>query len=98
MKKIKMNMAEELVKFLDNQYLNIDGEEIKFVQGICGIFGHGNVVGLGEALESDENSLKYYQGKNEQGVAHMALGFTKQKKRRQILAVTSSIGPGALNM
>ncbi len=98
MKTERMTMAQALVRFLDNQYINVDGEEIKFVQGVCGIFGHGNVVGLGEALESDQHSLRYYQGKNEQGMAHIALGFTKQKRRKQIMAVTSSIGPGALNM
>ena len=98
MKTERMTMAQALVRFLDNQFINVDGEEIKFVQGVCGIFGHGNVVGLGEALESDQHSLRYYQGKNEQGMAHIALGFTKQKRRKQIMAVTSSIGPGALNM
>ena len=98
MKTVKMTMGQALVKFLDNQYINVDGEEIKFVQGVCGIFGHGIVVGFGEALESDIHGLKYYQGKNEQGMAHIALGFAKQKKRRQMMAVTSSIGPGALNM
>ena len=84
MKTERMTMAQALVRFLDNQYINVDGEEIKFVQGVCGIFGHGNVVGLGEALESDQHSLRYYQGKNEQGMAHIALGFTKQKRRKQI--------------
>ncbi len=98
MKTEKLTMAQALVKFLDNQYINIDGEEIKFVQGVLGIFGHGIVVGLGEALEAKGHSLKYYQGKSEQGMAHVALGFTKQKRRKQIMAVTSSIGPGALNM
>ena len=91
-------MAQALVKFLDNQYLNFDGEEIKFVEGVIGIFGHGIVVGLGEALEDDSHSLKFIQGKSEQGMAHIAMGYAKQKKRRQIMAVTSSIGPGALNM
>lgn len=95
---IRMTMAQALLKFLDNQYINIDGEEIKFVQGVIGIFGHGNVVGLGEALESGDNGLKFIQGKNEQGLAHIAMGFAKQKNRTQIMAVTSSIGPGALNM
>ena len=98
MKTERMTVAQALVRFVDNQYIHVDGEEIKFVQGVCGIFGHGNVVGLGEALESDQHSLRYYQGKNEQGMAHIALGFTKQKRRKQIMAVTSSIGPGALNM
>jgi len=98
MTKIKMTMAQALLKFLDNQYIKVDGEEIKFVQGVLGIFGHGMVVGLGEALESGDHSLRFIQGKNEQGMAHIAMGFAKQKNRKQIMAVTSSIGPGALNM
>jgi len=98
MKTIRLTMAQALVKFLDNQYLNFDGEEIKFVEGVIGIFGHGIVVGLGEALEDKSHSLKFIQGKSEQGMAHIAMGYAKQKKRRQIMAVTSSIGPGALNM
>lgn len=98
MKTVKMTMAQALLKFLDNQYIKVDGEEIKFVQGVLGIFGHGMVVGLGEALESGDHSLRFIQGKNEQGMAHIAMGFAKQKNRKQIMAVTSSIGPGALNM
>jgi 3D-(3,5/4)-trihydroxycyclohexane-1,2-dione acylhydrolase (decyclizing) len=94
----RMTMAQALLKFLDNQYIKIDGEEIKFVQGVLGIFGHGMVVGLGEALESGDHGLRFIQGKNEQGMAHIAMGFAKQKNRKQIMAVTSSIGPGALNM
>lgn len=95
---VKLTMSQALVKFLDNQYLDFDGEEIKFVEGVIGIFGHGIVVGLGEALEDESHNLKFIQGKSEQGMAHIAMGFAKQKKRRQIMAVTSSIGPGALNM
>ncbi len=98
MKTEKLTMAQALVKFLDNQYIDVDGEEIKFVEGIIGIFGHGIVVGLGEALEDSGHSLKFYQGKSEQGMAHIAMGFAKQNKRKKIMAVTSSIGPGALNM
>jgi len=98
MKTIKMTVTQALLKFLDNQFINCDGEEIKFVHGVLGIFGHGIVVGLGEALESGDHTLKFYQGKNEQGMAHVAMGFAKQKNRMQIMAVTSSIGPGALNM
>jgi 3D-(3,5/4)-trihydroxycyclohexane-1,2-dione acylhydrolase (decyclizing) len=98
MKTMKMTMAQALLKFLDNQYILVDGEETKFVQGVLGIFGHGMVVGLGEALESGDHSLRFIQGKNEQGMAHIAMGFAKQKNRKQIMAVTSSIGPGALNM
>ncbi|MBD2804316.1 3D-(3,5/4)-trihydroxycyclohexane-1,2-dione acylhydrolase (decyclizing) [Xenorhabdus sp. ZM] len=94
----KMTMAQALVKFLNQQYIHIDGEECPFIQGIFTIFGHGNVVGLGQALEQQPGHLRIYQGCNEQGMAHIATGFAKQKKRRQIFAVTSSVGPGAANM
>ena len=95
---MKLTMAQALVKFLDNQYVSFDGVETKFVKGIFGIFGHGCVVGIGQALEQGGHSLTYYQGHNEQGMAHAAIAFAKQKHRRQIIACTSSIGPGALNM
>lgn len=95
---MKLTMAQALVKFLDNQYVSFDGKETKFVKGIFGIFGHGCVVGIGQALEQGGHNLTYYQGHNEQGMAHAAIAFAKQKKRREIIACTSSIGPGALNM
>lgn len=95
---MKLTMAQALVKFLDNQYVSFDGKETKFVNGIFGIFGHGCVVGIGQALEQGGHSLTYYQGHNEQGMAHAAIAFAKQKHRREIIACTSSIGPGALNM
>ncbi len=95
---MKLTMSQALVKFLDNQYISFDGVETKFVDGIFGIFGHGCVVGIGQALEQGGHSLKFYQGHNEQGMAHAAMAFAKQKNRRQIIACTSSIGPGALNM
>jgi 3D-(3,5/4)-trihydroxycyclohexane-1,2-dione acylhydrolase (decyclizing) len=95
---VRLTMAQALVRFLDNQYLEADGAEIKFVRGVFGIFGHGNVVGLGEALVDGSHGLTYFQGHNEQGMAHAAIAYAKQMRRRQIFAVTSSIGPGALNM
>lgn len=98
MKTVRLTMAQALVRFLDNQYVEFDGTETKFVEGILGIFGHGVVVGLGEALAAKNHSLKFYQAKNEQGAGHAAIGFAKQSNRRRIFAVTSSIGPGALNM
>ncbi len=98
MSTLRLTMAQALVKFLDNQYLEIDGEEIKFVEGVFGIFGHGCVVGIGEALQESDHSLKFYQGHSEQGMGHAAIAFAKQNNRKKILAVTSSIGPGALNM
>ncbi|GGK29986.1 hypothetical protein GCM10010965_23550 [Caldalkalibacillus thermarum] len=98
MQTIRLTMAQALLKFLDNQYVELDGKEYKFVKGVMGIFGHGNVTGLGEALEHYRGELTYIQGKNEQGMVHAATAFAKQKNRLQIFACTSSIGPGAMNM
>ncbi|MFC4303803.1 3D-(3,5/4)-trihydroxycyclohexane-1,2-dione acylhydrolase (decyclizing) [Cohnella boryungensis] len=98
MKTIRLTMAQALLKFLDQQYIAVDGEETKFVRGVMGIFGHGNVTGLGEALEREAGELIFLQGKNEQGMVHAAAAYAKQKNRKQIYACTTSIGPGALNM
>ncbi len=98
MKTQRMTMAQALLKFLDSQYLEADGQEYKFFEGIFGIFGHGNVVGLGEAIVETKHNLVFRQGKNEQAMAHAAMGFAKQNNRRRTYAVTSSVGPGALNM
>ncbi len=98
MKTVRLTMAQALIKFIDNQYVSFDGKENKFVEGVFGIFGHGCVVGIGEALQEQNHSLTFYQGHNEQGMTHAAIGFAKQNKRKKIMAVTSSIGPGALNM
>lgn len=93
-----MTMGQALVKFLDNQYVSFDDKETKFVDGIFTVFGHGIVCGLGQALDENRGSLKVYQGKNEQGMAHVAASFAKQHNRRKIIACSSSIGPGAANM
>ncbi|MCT2197261.1 3D-(3,5/4)-trihydroxycyclohexane-1,2-dione acylhydrolase (decyclizing) [Paenibacillus sp. p3-SID1389] len=98
MRTIRLTMAQALLRFLDNQYVSVDGVETKFVAGVMGIFGHGNVTGIGEALERSPGKLVYVQGKNEQGMAHAAIAFAKQSRRRRIYACTTSIGPGALNM
>lgn len=98
MKTLRMTMAQALLKFLDNQYVEFDGKQNKFVKGVFTIFGHGNVVGLGQALEEYQGDITMYQGRNEQGMANAAMAFAKQKNRREIIACTSSIGPGALNM
>lgn len=98
MKRQRMTMAQALVKFLDNQYVSMDGVETKFVEGVFTIFGHGIVVGLGQALDENPGSLKVHQGRSEQGMAHAATGFAKQNNRRKIIACASSIGPGAANM
>ncbi len=97
-KTIRLSVGQAIVKFLDNQYVSFDNKEEKFVNGVFGIFGHGCVVGLGEALEQNNHSLKFYKGCNEQGMAHAAIAYAKQNNRKKIMAVTSSIGPGAMNM
>lgn len=93
-----MTTAQALVKFLDNQYVSFDGKENKFVDGIFTVFGHGIVVGLGQALDENPGSLRVYQGKNEQGMAHAATAYAKENNRRRIIACSSSIGPGSANM
>jgi 3D-(3,5/4)-trihydroxycyclohexane-1,2-dione acylhydrolase (decyclizing) len=98
MKTSKMTVGQAIVRFLDNQYLEMDGKEWKYFHGVSGIFGHGVVIGLGEALAERNHSLVFYQTKTEQGAGHLAIGFAKQNNCRSIMAVTSSIGPGALNM
>ena len=95
---IRLTMAQALVRFLENQYIDVDGEVTRFVRGVFIIPGHGNVVGFGQALTQEAKELEVYQGKNEQGMAQAAVAFAKQMKRKQIFAVTSSIGPGAANM
>lgn len=97
-KTIRLTVAQALVKFLNNQYVEFDGKEVPMFEGIFGIFGHGNVIGIGQALEEDPGHLIMRMGRNEQGMAHAAMGFAKQKCRKQMYACTSSVGPGAANM
>ncbi|MCM3155136.1 3D-(3,5/4)-trihydroxycyclohexane-1,2-dione acylhydrolase (decyclizing) [Priestia megaterium] len=98
METVRMTTAQALVKFLNQQYVEFDGKQHQFIKGIFTIFGHGNVVGLGQALEEDPGHLDIYQGRNEQGMANAAMAFAKQKHRKQIMACTSSVGPGSANM
>ncbi len=98
MKSIRLTMSQALVKFLNAQFIEFDGKKTPFVQGVFTIFGHGNVVGIGQALQEDPGDLKVYQGRNEQGMAHAATAFAKQSNRRQIIACSSSVGPGSANM
>ena len=98
MKYIKLTTAQALVRFLDNQYVSFDGHEEKFIEGVFTIFGHGNVLGIGQALEENPGDLKVHQGRNEQGMALAATAFAKQKNRKKIYACTTSVGPGAANM
>ena len=98
MKTVRLTTAQALVRFLENQYIAYDGIEHPFVEGVIMLPGHGNVVGLGQALAQEAHRMKVYQGKNEQGMAHTAVAFARQCKRKKIMAVTSSVGPGAANM
>ncbi len=91
-------MAQALVRFLAAQHVERDGAEARFVEGCFGIFGHGNLTGVGQALAQHPDLLKYYQARNEQGMVHVASGFAKMRNRLGILACTTSIGPGATNM
>ncbi|MEX2682149.1 MAG: 3D-(3,5/4)-trihydroxycyclohexane-1,2-dione acylhydrolase (decyclizing) [Candidatus Sigynarchaeota archaeon] len=97
-KTIRLTMAQALVKFLGQQYIEIDGTRHKFVKGVLGIFGHGQVTGLGQALEQFHEILKYYRIQNEQGGALLATGAAKHLNRLGCFAVTSSIGPGTTNL
>jgi 3D-(3,5/4)-trihydroxycyclohexane-1,2-dione acylhydrolase (decyclizing) len=98
MRTIRLTTAQALIKFLNQQYVHMDGQEFPFVEGIFNIFGHGNVLGIGQALEQDSGHLKVIQGKNEQGMAHAAIAYSKQMLRKKIYAVTTSSGPGSANL
>jgi len=95
---IRLTVAQAVVKYIAAQYSVSDGERRRFVPAAFGIFGHGNVAGLGQALDEFSDELPFIQGRNEQALAHAAIAFGKATKRRQTLAVTASIGPGALNL
>jgi 3D-(3,5/4)-trihydroxycyclohexane-1,2-dione acylhydrolase (decyclizing) len=97
-KTLKLTMAQALVRFLSVQYLERDGVEHRFIEGCFGIFGHGNLTGVGQALAQNPELLTYYQARNEQGMVHIAAGFAKMRNRLSTLACTTSIGPGATNM
>lgn len=97
-KKILLTMSQAVVKFLQAQYSDYDGEQQRFIQGIWGIFGHGNVSGLSQALVEYGQDLPYHQPTNEQSMVHAATGFARAKRRKATMACTTSIGPGATNM
>lgn len=98
MGKIRLTTAQALIKFLNQQYIQVDGQESPFVEGVFAVFGHGNVLGMGQALEQDPGHLKVIQGKNEQGMALAAMAYGKQMLRQKIYAVTTSVGPGSANL
>ena len=93
----RMTMAQALIQFLKNQYVERDGQEHLFFAGMLGIFGHGNVAGIGQALQQNPD-FPYYLVRNEQSGVHLAAGFAKASNRLRAFACTSSIGPGATNM
>ena len=95
---IRLTMAQALVKVLAAQKTVIDGETLPLFAGVWAIFGHGNVAGLGEALHGARDTLPTFRAHNEQAMAHAAIAFAKASRRRRMMAVTSSIGPGATNM
>src|SRR5213082_3554043 len=94
----RLTMAQAVVTFLKNQYVERDGAEQPFFAGCFGIFGHGNVAGIGQALHQHSDVLTYYQPRNEQAMVHTAAAYARMKNRLATFACTSSIGPGATNM
>ena len=94
----RLTMVQAMVRWLTQQFTEIEGVRVPLFAGVFGIFGHGNVTCLSEALEAVQDRLPTWRGQNEQSMAHAAIGFAKAKRRRQIMIATSSIGPGALNM
>ena len=97
MKTCRLTAAQALIRFLKNQHVERDGTENAFFAGVWGIFGHGNVAGIGQALLQYPD-LPYYLSRNEQAMVHAAIGYAKQKNRLATFACTTSIGPGATNM
>jgi len=106
---IRLTVAQAVVRFLACQYSERDGVQRRLIAGCFGIFGHGNIAGLGQALmqaelEGDEeaeaghDALRYFQCRNEQAMVHTAVGFSRMRNRLQTLACTTSVGPGATNM
>src|SRR6266704_1384605 len=95
---VRLTAAQALVRFLASQHVERDGVDQRFFGGCFGIFGHGNVAGIGEALYEHPELLTYYQARNEQAMVHAAAGYARMKNRLGALVCTTSIGPGATNM
>ncbi|MFV4992770.1 3D-(3,5/4)-trihydroxycyclohexane-1,2-dione acylhydrolase (decyclizing) [Klebsiella pneumoniae] len=95
---IRCTTAQAIVRYLSNQFTEVDGKRVPLFPGVYGIFGHGNVTCLGEALEAAQDTLPTWRGQNEQSMAFAAVGFAKAMARRQIMVVTASIGPGTTNL
>ncbi len=94
----RLTVGQAVVRFIAAQYTISDGVKRRFIPAAMGIFGHGNVAGLGQALDQYNDILPFVQGRNEQNLVHAAVGFAKASNRKQTFAVTASIGPGAMNM
>ena len=97
MQTVRLTTAQAILRFLKNQYVERDGREQQFFAGVWGIFGHGNVAGIGQAL-LQERDFPFYPARNEQAQVHLAAAYAKMKNRLQTFACTTSIGPGATNM
>src|SRR5256886_9276336 len=95
---MRLTVAQALVRFLAAQHVERDGIEHRFFAGCFGIFGHGNLTGIGQALAQSPELLTYYQARNEQAMVHTAAGFAKMRNRLAAFACTTSIGPRATNM
>jgi 3D-(3,5/4)-trihydroxycyclohexane-1,2-dione acylhydrolase (decyclizing) len=95
---MRLTVAQALVRFLAAQEIERDGERRRFFAGCLGIFGHGNLAGLGQALHQYQDLLPYHQARNEQAMVHLASGYARQRNRLGAYACTSSVGPGATNM
>ncbi len=95
---IRLTAGQALIKYLINQHVEQDGETERFFPGIWGIFGHGNIGGIAQAIQQYENDFPYYLSRNEQAMVHTSVAYAKMKNRRQAFACLSSIGPGAMNM
>ena len=99
---VRLTVAQALVRFLAAQYTERDGTRQRLIEGCWGIFGHGNVAGVGQALlqvqQTGEADLKYYLARNEQAMVHASAAFAKMRNRLQTFACTASTGPGSTNM
>src|SRR6185436_104138 len=93
--RMRLTVAQALVRFLSVQYSERDGVQQRLIPGCFGIFGHGNVAGVGQALLEQPDEMPYYLARNEQGMVHAAVGYARMRNRLATLACTSSIGPGA---
>ena len=94
----RLTVAQALVRFLAAQEVERDGARSRFFAGCFGIFGHGNVAGVGQALQQHADLLPYHPARNEQAMVHLAAGYARQRNRLGTFACTTSVGPGATNM